>query len=1009
MFSNDLQGYFAIPIDVAGQTEEKIKNVISLFETNYFKLTLDNDDEGDKFPEFKDKTFIVCRNFNFFAGSDNFKILNRRKAELTLIKQINKNLESLIDINSAIIFFTNKNLSSQSDDLSTTSIKDENKSYAIVPIGPEPNSDDDSKAFITPPYIRQVSIVRGTKDVFDSNPTLQSNTFLNTVLQKIQKEISESDDLFLGDFKSYIGSSENEGSNKGQTIYMPKKSKYFMVVFNANPDKAFWKRKYKISIGNSGIGFGKFGGGIRIFSDVINGLGVFIYKNIKPIGSGFSDVRISTYDSKYKVSYDSTLVRKHTIKIPLGNYSEDQETKEIILTNKSVSSKSSDYGDKNVFLNYFLDYNYLPYNDQFVLPNDGVSDIDTVAKFTTAVRITPDTTISFFGFPSALSEEANSDNIKIKKSEDLYSILVNRDGTINIDLSNVAEDTKNKIAGAISEAAGLGENISIDNIASLDLDSLSLDIEVNPLSSLTNFLSNIKDSIEDVVNNASFNNEFVALKTSEIEVDRIAQGNYFIDNEEQCVKGIITIRYDNYSSVRARVPRVAGLKKKSNNKIIPKGEFSETKLNVGEEYELLFEDFNPKTSNVEINGVEILDKTRDSVSFSLSSENKSVVNATKNIVSPNNPCQAQIGVSTENVLWTKLRDDVSNVYSNILGRDDKFSQYGGNAFDNVLGRYSPSNYTQIQKDKIADFCDKHALDFIGEKICGGGLLNTIKSFCDFSFHATIELSLELKSFKKLLVVIKVIFCIIDVLCALMNPKKLAFALVRLFLCLYDLLLLLPQISVPVMALKLFLHLLELLKCVIDKVLGIVKATNEIVDALTKAIELKNLAAIKNLEAVLERYLLTLELDLAILDPIIQLISQFLELLEFLFRFPCRVGAGDDLGVLCLESSMLAGFVAAKIAPQGFIETQYLIPVAQTYTTLSEDDAALCGNTPSENADDGDSRATLLRRSGNTNCDFGSGIMERPSENLGSTLVTKTSDQTFNDAITVVTDEEKLLE
>ena len=73
---------------------------------------------------------------------------------------------------------------------------------------------------------------------------------------------------------------------------------------------------------------------------------------------------------------------------------------------------------------------------------------------------------------------------------------------------------------------------------------------------------------------------------------------------------------------------------------------------------------------------------------------------------------------------------------------------------------------------------------------------TLRSICDLSFHMTAELRLALRGLKNLFVVIKVIFCIIDVICTLGNPVKLGQAIVRLFLCLFDLLLLLPQQQYP---------------------------------------------------------------------------------------------------------------------------------------------------------------------------------------------------------------------
>ena len=47
----------------------------------------------------------------------------------------------------------------------------------------------------------------------------------------------------------------------------------------------------------------------------------------------------------------------------------------------------------------------------------------------------------------------------------------------------------------------------------------------------------------------------------------------------------------------------------------------------------------------------------------------------------------------------------------------------------------------------------------------------INSICNFSFHLTAELNLGLRNMYILMIPIQVIFCIIDVLCALMNPFK----------------------------------------------------------------------------------------------------------------------------------------------------------------------------------------------------------------------------------------------
>lgn len=220
----------------------------------------------------------------------------------------------------------------------------------------------------------------------------------------------------------------------------------------------------------------------------------------------------------------------------------------------------------------------------------------------------------------------------------------------------------------------------------------------------------------------------------------------------------------------------------------------------------------------------------------------------------------------------------------------------------------------------------------------------IQSFCDMSFHLTAELTLQLRNFKVLLVPIKVIFCIIDVICALLNPIALVFAIIRLFLCLYDLILLLPQLSVPAMLLALVLHVIELLLCVIIKVLGIVNAINEISTAIQAAVDQRNYAAIITLEETIDEHLASLEADLTVLDPILNVLALFLELLQLTFAFPCQIKTDDDEDA-CIDPSQLAGLIMSKVVPAGRIVPDALLPMAQSYTTISLDDVGSNGNTP----------------------------------------------------------------
>jgi hypothetical protein len=225
----------------------------------------------------------------------------------------------------------------------------------------------------------------------------------------------------------------------------------------------------------------------------------------------------------------------------------------------------------------------------------------------------------------------------------------------------------------------------------------------------------------------------------------------------------------------------------------------------------------------------------------------------------------------------------------------------------------------------------------------------INSFCDLSFHLTAELKFNLRNLQLLYIPIKIIMCIIDVLCALMNPWKTARAVVRLFACLYDLLLLLPQISIPVMLLNLLLHLLELLQCVFVKIIGWMIAINEIIVSLDSAIKHKDYSSIKALEKTLSEHIFSLNADIEVLEPILGILMMFLEMMELIFNFSCATGSGDmdmDGSDTCLDPTMIAGMVVGKAMPGGDIDPSKVLPMAQAYTQLPPECVTSNGNTPS---------------------------------------------------------------
>lgn len=239
---------------------------------------------------------------------------------------------------------------------------------------------------------------------------------------------------------------------------------------------------------------------------------------------------------------------------------------------------------------------------------------------------------------------------------------------------------------------------------------------------------------------------------------------------------------------------------------------------------------------------------------------------------------------------------------------------------------------------------------------------TIRSICDLSFHMTAELRIAIRGLKNLLVIIKVIFCIIDVICALGNPVKLGKAIVRLFLCLFDLLLLLPQLAIPLSFLKLIIHIGELALCLIVKVLKIYTGLSEMSIALGEAIALKDYESMMRLEKALNKHLFSLDADLSVLDPILDILDMFLELLELFFRFPCTTAEGGELFQVCGASdNAVCNFIIGELVKNGgVINTEALIPMAQSYTNMniesltmdqSQNPTINCGNTPPDEAAD----------------------------------------------------------
>lgn len=483
------------------------------------------------------------------------------------------------------------------------------------------------------------------------------------------------------------------------------------------------------------------------------------------------------------------------------------------------------------------------------------------------------------------------------------------------DAASAAVDKANGAINAVNDALSILNNLS------------------DKLSRASMIANGILDDIEDALSASDRADDFYGVDLKSIFIDKDA--SIITTNLTKQGKGdsflVLKARFDQVAVIKFNSPEIITINDK-----LP-SEFATIVLGPGPS------DLNLKTigtnkdTKVEVNRIRV-EKIKISEEDGIFKTISFTIDPSKFILVGKDPC-LDISITNSNQKRIRLGNQVSNDLT--INLEDKWPKHiggGGRLKQGPAGELveklkdNPLRFTSVVLDKA-----NIAKEFM-------------QSFCDMSFHLTAELSLQLRNFKVLLVPIKVILCIIDVICALLHPIRLAFAIIRLFLCLYDLILLLPQLSVPAMLLSLILHILELLLCVIIKVLSIINAINEIITAIDVAIQEQNYPAIIALEETLNEHLFSLEADLQVLEPILTIFGLFLELLELVFAFPCQIGSDED-DPACIDPSMLAGLILSKVAPFGTIAPDALLPLAQTYTTLSPGDTTQ-GNTPSTENDAG---------------------------------------------------------
>lgn len=158
-------------------------------------------------------------------------------------------------------------------------------------------------------------------------------------------------------------------------------------------------------------------------------------------------------------------------------------------------------------------------------------------------------------------------------------------------------------------------------------------------------------------------------------------------------------------------------------------------------------------------------------------------------------------------------------------------------------------------------------------------------------------------YKFFLPILNLIICIIEVLCALMNPFALISALNRLFTqCIPEFLNLFPIFALILMIISLLLLLLALILYLIDQILKLIKSILRNLNALVKAFNSANANSVLNIAKKLGALLCIFQnlfVLLAIFGIIIQVIK---DILSLIFSIPPCEGGGPGSTDGCCAST-----------------------------------------------------------------------------------------------------------
>lgn len=983
----DIFSYIAA--EIGTQSEE---DIIKIFEEFSFKEDIyiaRNIASGDG-----DKSYVITSSVKYSINTDSFYAESKRLAKIIFPGEefIGYNLSSLDKLSKPIMLFLNREIEefgSNGVNLNTDNIAN---SYSVVTLGNEEKS-----AFSKPPSIRNI-IIKNT----DSSKLLTSSV----LSEKISKVLSGENSAG----KVVFSKSELSSANIGSKVHASKNPKRIVVIIEGSLTKRGFS-EYKVSIGDNSFGFGTFDKIkavnfdteflVESFQIVENGIKkdiiVFALDNITIDNDGSQSIVVTRKDRRFKTKYDSRLFYSKTItsysfelneegslvysgeSIPLGSPLFEKETlpvskelsKDLFILSSPISYTPS--ADLGVFAARFIEgfssktlKQFYEYAEFYEFNTDGEITNTPLEAFGSIESLQDNFSISDQALPAI-----NLPEVSIGSSSDVsLDGFAEAEAFANGDAANDPLSSRNVLGSKALESEEDAEKILKD--------------EPNLIIGFENISFYLVKGLSSFDSTTYISKEVVPSDYPEVKLE---------DNDDLIVtlyKSFLRVEVNYTSNILVNMPTLIGMTK--NGEKFQVDDLGSLTIEVEDTLELEYENIFDEDFKLEINkkrvdpsDVKIDVNGNGKITYEVSQE---LADLSFEAFQLGDPC-FEVSLSTTNSLHFNATKVLGNGLAlNLANRSDSLYNGGflndkkdGKDWSNLALQY-PIKWSQYVADKSQT------------------LLELRDSFCDLSFSITGQFSAYLSGFKNILVIIKVIFCIIDVICALLNPVKLAFATIRLFSCLYDLLLLLPQIAIPVALLTLSLHLVELLKCVIEKILYTINAINEISAALDKAVLNKDLEAVMNLEKVLSEYILDLETDLQVLDPIVDILNIFLELLQVFFAFPCSPGEGssDEFRECQLDSSLVSGIILSKVNGESGegLSKENLLPVAQAYTTLPIDSMgsnSQCGNSPP-----GLDNENLTWMG---DCNFESDVLREPSDYIGASVANKNPDNDgFLDRTTV---------